>query len=252
MFGHHNDNSKDDSNPVADSADTTVTPDINLAAVEGAAPEQAAASPEAAVETKPEEASSTDSTTSPSEDWQHPGTPIEDKPAVETPDTSATTEPISDVLSPAGGFPRSTTNQFMNADSYTPHLPGSDTGSSISNDGASSSDDSAAPTDSTDAADTGTDMISIDEATIKHLISIKHHALEELLPLIDKLDQSPEERFRILMMMIQASDNQELIDKAYDAAHGITDDSVRAQALLDIVNEINYFTAQKQADTTDV
>jgi len=45
-----------------------------------------------------------------------------------------------------------------------------------------------------------------------------------------------------LMMMIQASDNQELVKAAYDAAHSIPDEKVKAQALLDIVNEINYFT----------
>jgi len=43
-------------------------------------------------------------------------------------------------------------------------------------------------------------------------------------------------------MMIQASDNHELVATAYEAAQQITDEKVRAQALLDIVNEINYFT----------
>ena len=45
-----------------------------------------------------------------------------------------------------------------------------------------------------------------------------------------------------MMMMIQASDNQSLIESAYEAAHKITDEKARAQALLDVVNEINYFT----------
>jgi hypothetical protein len=42
--------------------------------------------------------------------------------------------------------------------------------------------------------------------------------------------------------MIQASDNESLIKTAYEAAQQITDEKVRAQALLDVVNEINYFT----------
>jgi hypothetical protein len=46
--------------------------------------------------------------------------------------------------------------------------------------------------------------------------------------------------------MIQASDDQSLIKTAYDAAKQIKDDKVRAQALLDIINEINYFTQQNQ------
>lgn len=77
------------------------------------------------------------------------------------------------------------------------------------------------------------------------LLNIKKEALEELSPLIDHLDQSAEEKFRTTMMMIQASDNQSLLPQAFAAAKQITDDKKRAQALLDIVNEINYFTHQK-------
>lgn len=76
------------------------------------------------------------------------------------------------------------------------------------------------------------------------LVNIKQQALQQLSPLIGHLDQSPEEKFRTTMMMIQASDNQALIKEAYEAAQQITDEKVRAQALLDIVNEINYFTQQ--------
>jgi hypothetical protein len=79
------------------------------------------------------------------------------------------------------------------------------------------------------------------------LNSIKIQALDELYPLIDKLDLTPDERFRTLMMMIQASDNQELIKPAFEAAHNITDEKTKAQALLDIVNEINYFTQNPAA-----
>jgi hypothetical protein len=46
------------------------------------------------------------------------------------------------------------------------------------------------------------------------------------------------------MMLIQASDDQSLVQSAYDAANQITDEKARAQALLDVVNEINYFTQQ--------
>lgn len=74
------------------------------------------------------------------------------------------------------------------------------------------------------------------------LLSIKQQALQELSPLVGHLDQSPEEKFRTTMMMIQASDNADLIKEAYAAAQQIPDEKVRAQALLDVVNEINYFT----------
>jgi hypothetical protein len=74
------------------------------------------------------------------------------------------------------------------------------------------------------------------------LIKLKQQALQSLAPLVDHLDQSAEEKFKTTMMLIQASDNAELIQEAYDAANKIEDEKVRAQALLDVVNEINYFT----------
>ncbi len=79
------------------------------------------------------------------------------------------------------------------------------------------------------------------------LLNIKQDALHELSPLVDHLEQSPEEKFRTTMMMIQASDDHSLIRPAYDAAKQITDEKARAQALLDVVNEINYFTQQHQS-----
>jgi hypothetical protein len=74
------------------------------------------------------------------------------------------------------------------------------------------------------------------------LLNIKQEALEKLNPLVDKLDQSPEEKFHTLMMMIQASDDQTMIPLAYESAQSIEDEKEKAQALLDVVNEINYFT----------
>jgi len=80
------------------------------------------------------------------------------------------------------------------------------------------------------------------------LLDIKRSALNDLSPLVEHLDQSPEEQFRTTMMLIQATDNQDLIKEAYAAAQKISDEKVRAQALLDVINEINYFTHQKDSD----
>jgi hypothetical protein len=74
------------------------------------------------------------------------------------------------------------------------------------------------------------------------LLKLKQEALQNLAPLVDHLEQDPEEKFKTTMMMIQASDNADLIPEAYEAANKIPDEKVRAQALLDVVNEINYFT----------
>ena len=79
-------------------------------------------------------------------------------------------------------------------------------------------------------------------ANSDELLGIKQQALQKLAPLVDKLEQTPEDRFKTTMMLIQASDNPELVSKAFDAANSISDEKLRAQALLDVVNEINYFT----------
>jgi hypothetical protein len=74
------------------------------------------------------------------------------------------------------------------------------------------------------------------------LLDIKQQALQALTPIVSHLDQTPEEKFRTTMMMIQANDNKSLLHDAYEAAQAITDEKAKAQALLDVINEINYFT----------
>ncbi len=138
-----------------------------------------------------------------------------DVPTIEAPTPSfeqpaQAEEPSRDVLSPAGGYPKTPSSKIR---------PGSKADEPVFN---------APGNDENDLA------------------GIKQKALDELFPLIDQLDQTPEERFRTLLMMIQASDNQNLVQAVYEAAHNIPDEKVKAQALLDVVNEINYFTQQTQ------
>jgi hypothetical protein len=142
--------------------------------------------------------------------WQHPAKPLDDSNG-----------PQGDVISPAGGYPKAPSNKetpFNPVPAFSDHPHP-----------AASSDDNQL----TDATDEG-------------LIDVKQKALDELFPLIDKLDQTSEEHFKTLMMIIQASDNHTLIEKAYQVAQTIDDEKARAQALLDIVNEINYFTQQPE------
>lgn len=86
-------------------------------------------------------------------------------------------------------------------------------------------------------------------AADQDLLELKQSALHELSPLVGHLEQTPEEKFRTTMMMIQASDDQSLLKEALAAAKQISDEKARAQALLDVVNEINYFT-QQHTDTS--
>lgn len=141
----------------------------------------------------------------------------------------------------------------------SPALPGNLTASApITDTSAAPEPATTAPTPSNDDAnipaasdDTAADSTSVDlpSELPGDLLNIKQEALQELSPLVEHLDQSPEERFRTTMMMIQATDDSSKIKDAYDAAQKIEDSKVRAQALLDVVNEINYFTQQqKQAE----
>lgn len=149
------------------------------------------------------------------QNWQHPGEPVDSTPTVVAPtpaptpadDSVATPSPVPDIM------PASTENEVVQP---------------------------AEPESNQNDKDELVDVSSHD------LIEIKQKALGELHPLMEHLDQNPEEKFKTIMMMIQASDDQTQIKTAYEAAKEIKDDKVRAQALLDIVNEINYFT-QKDA-----
>lgn len=78
---------------------------------------------------------------------------------------------------------------------------------------------------------------------------IKKEALKKLEPLVNELDLHPEEKYRALMMIIQATDNKDLVNEAYQAADKIEDNKTRAQALLSIVNEIEYFKNKEIASS---
>jgi len=111
---------------------------------------------------------------------------------------------------------------------------------SISSD--ESTDVSLPPVPDADSSTTA----SADQPSADDLSSIKQQAMQQLAPLVGHLDQTPEEKFRTTMMMIQAADDQTLVKTAYEAAGQIKDEKERAQALLDVINEINYFTQQKK------
>jgi len=78
------------------------------------------------------------------------------------------------------------------------------------------------------------------------LDDIKKDALSELRPLVDKLDLEPDEKFDTYLLMIRSTDDKTLIAPAHEAAKNIPDETKRAQALLDIVKEIDYLSAPQQ------
>lgn len=90
------------------------------------------------------------------------------------------------------------------------------------------------------------DAAPVSSAAEDDLSGMKQEALDELHPLFEHLELSPEEEFKTTMMMIQANDDKTMLKKAFEAAKKISDDKARSHALLDVINEINYFT-QKAA-----
>jgi hypothetical protein len=78
------------------------------------------------------------------------------------------------------------------------------------------------------------------------LDAIKQEALGELRPLVDKLDVSPEEKFDTYLLLLRSTDDKALIGPAHEAARGIADEARRAQALLDIIKEIDYLSGAGQ------
>lgn len=74
------------------------------------------------------------------------------------------------------------------------------------------------------------------------LDSVKQEALNELRPLVDKLDVPPEEKFDTYLLLLRSTDDKELISPAHEAAKNIADEGRRAQALLDIIKEIDFLS----------
>lgn len=79
------------------------------------------------------------------------------------------------------------------------------------------------------------------------LEDIKKDALLELRPLVDKLDISPEEKFDTYLLLIRSTDDKALIAPAHAAAQAIADEARRAQALLDVIKEIDYLSSNQDA-----
>jgi hypothetical protein len=78
------------------------------------------------------------------------------------------------------------------------------------------------------------------------LTSVKQEALNELRPLVDKLDVAPEEKFDTYLLLLRSTDDKELIAPAHEAAKNIADEARRAQALLDIIKEIDFLSQAQQ------
>jgi hypothetical protein len=91
-------------------------------------------------------------------------------------------------------------------------------------------------------------VTSTDNAPSGPLADIKNDALNELRPLVGKLNVAPEEKFDTYLLLIRSTDDTELIGPAHEAAKAIEDEARRAEALLDIIKEIDYLSRQDKHD----
>lgn len=79
-----------------------------------------------------------------------------------------------------------------------------------------------------------------------NLTGVKQEALSELRPLVDKLNIPAEEKFDTYLLLLRSTDDKSLIEPAHETAKLIEDESRRAQALLDIIKEIDFLSNPKQ------
>ncbi len=110
--------------------------------------------------------------------------------------------------------------------------------------GASATDNSTAATVNVPVPPTQDTKASSDSLD-GPLDAIKNDALNELRPLVNKLDIKAEEKFDTYLLLIRSTDDMSLIEPAHEVAKTIEDEARRAQALLDIIKEIDYLSHKK-------
>lgn len=81
------------------------------------------------------------------------------------------------------------------------------------------------------------------------LDGIKKNALSELRPLVDKLNVSNEEKFDTYLLLLRSTDDKSLLGPAHEAAKGITDEARRANALLEIIKEVDFLSHGQQKES---
>jgi hypothetical protein len=81
----------------------------------------------------------------------------------------------------------------------------------------------------------------MNESNSNSLDDLRQKALRDLRPIVDKVELNDEESFDVLLLLIRETDDESLLPRAYEAARQIQDEARRAQALLDVIKETDYF-----------
>ena len=70
--------------------------------------------------------------------------------------------------------------------------------------------------------------------------AVKRQALAALAPLLGSLQTNPERKFEICMSALRFTDDANLAAVALEAALAIEDNGPKAEALVELINEIDY------------
>ena len=172
---------------------------------------------------------------------------VQDQDLVTDEVTQALSDNQSDNKQPDDGKIPTITNTPAPAEPEEPEIkiPGIPNGA-IDNPEANSptpaSQETAQPAESSATPAPSTPVISNSNGDSEELMNVKQQALEQLSPLVTHLDLPPDQKFDTYMEILRASDDKSIVKPAFSVAQEIKDEDKRAQALLDIVNEVNYLT----------
>ena len=72
------------------------------------------------------------------------------------------------------------------------------------------------------------------------LENVKQRAQSALAPLMGEVEMEAERKFDICMSAIRMTDNRDLVEVALEAALAIEAKGTKAEALVELINEISY------------
>ncbi|MDR0397623.1 MAG: hypothetical protein LBH36_00340 [Candidatus Nomurabacteria bacterium] len=99
--------------------------------------------------------------------------------------------------------------------------------------------DEPAPEPAPEPEQPAEEEISEEETETVDLDSIRIKALQDIKPLLGKLDLPPDEKFDIYIEVLRASNDMTLLPPAYDITPAIEDETKRGMDLLTVIREID-------------
>lgn len=71
------------------------------------------------------------------------------------------------------------------------------------------------------------------------LTELRQEAISTLIPLIDQINGAPDKKFELLITAARSAGDTQLLKKALESAKQLEGDDQKAEAVLDVLNEIN-------------